>query len=78
MCVASISHLGFLAATWVLDLSLLHPVMQDPSITDLAHVRLVLSWPMDVDVIWNLEISPKSVEVFLLDGRPKIIHCLFR
>ena len=49
MCVASISHLGFLAATWVLDLSRLHPFMQDPSITDLAHVRLVLYWPMDVE-----------------------------
>ena len=36
MCVASISHLGFLAATWVLDPSLLHLFMQDLSIIDLC------------------------------------------
>ena len=48
MCVASISHLEFLAATWVLNPSLLHPFMQDLSITDLAHVGPVLYRPMDV------------------------------
>ena len=43
MCVASISYLGFLAATWVLDPSLLHPFMQDPSIIDLARWARPLS-----------------------------------
>ena len=50
MCVASISHLEFLAATWVLNPSLLHPFMQDPSITDLAHVGPVLYRPTDVEL----------------------------
>ena len=50
MCVASISHLGFLAAMWVLDSSLLHPFMQDLFITDLAHVGLVLYLPTDVEL----------------------------
>ena len=50
VCVASISHLEFLAATWVLDPSLLHPFMQDSSIIDLAHVGLVLYQPTDVEL----------------------------
>ena len=47
MCVASISHLGFLATTWMLDPSLLHLFMQE-SITDLACVGSVLYRPTDV------------------------------
>ena len=49
MCVTSISNLGFLAATWVLDPSLLHPFMQDPSIIDLAHVGPILYQPTDME-----------------------------
>ena len=51
VCVTSIFHLGFPAATWVLDLSLLHPFMHDPFITDLARVGPVLYWPMDVELL---------------------------
>ena len=49
MCVAIISHLGFLAATWVLDPSLLHSFMQDLSITNLTCVGPVLYQPTDVE-----------------------------
>ena len=49
MCVTSISHLGFLATTWVLDPSLLHSFMQDPSIINLACVGPVLYQPTDVE-----------------------------
>ena len=50
MCVASISHLGFLVARWMLDPSLLHPFMQDPSITDLICVGPVYR-PTDVELL---------------------------
>ena len=49
MCVVSISHIGFLVATWVLDTSMLHSFMQDPSITDLARIGPVLYRPTDVE-----------------------------
>ena len=49
MCVAIISHLGFLAAMWVLDPSLLHSFMQDLSITNLTCVGPVLYQPTDVE-----------------------------
>ena len=50
MRVATISHLRFLAATWVLDSLLFHPSMQDPSITELACVGPVLYRPTDVEL----------------------------
>ena len=60
-CVSQVfSHLGFLAATWVLDLSLLHPSMQDPSITFLAHIRPILYRPTDVELSgpFHRDLSP--------------------
>ena len=60
MCVTSISHLGFLAATWVLDPSMLHPFMQDSSIIDLAHVGPVLYWPTDVELLGPFHGDPST------------------
>ena len=54
MCVASISHLRFLVATWVLDPFLLHLFMQDLPVTDLCTIRLALYQPSDVDPLGPL------------------------
>ena len=48
-CVSQVFPLEFLAAMWVLNPSLLHLFMQDPSITDLAQVGPVLYRPTDVE-----------------------------
>ena len=58
MCVATISHLRFLAATWVLDPSLFHPSMQDPSIIELARVGLILYRPTDVELLGKFHGDP--------------------
>ena len=60
MCVSSISHLRFLAATWVLDPSLFYPSMQDPSITELARVWPVLYQPMDVELSGKFHGDPST------------------
>ena len=60
MCVATISHLRFLAATWVLDPSLFHQSMQDPSITELARVGPVLYWPTDVELLGKFHGDPST------------------
>ena len=54
-CVASISHLGFLVATWVLDLSMLHS-----SITDDTCVGAALNWPMDMEPSGPFQRYPSS------------------
>ena len=60
MRVATISHLRFLAATWVLDSSLFHPSMQDPSITELARVGPVLHRPTDVELSGKFHGDPST------------------
>ena len=61
MCVASISHLGFLATMWMLNPSLLHPFVQDPSITDLACIGPVLYQPTDVESSGPFHGDPSSL-----------------
>ena len=58
-------HLGLLIATWVLDPSMLHPFMQDPSITDLACVGPVLYRPTDAELS-SLFYGDPSAKIFIL------------
>ena len=60
MRVATISHLRFLAATWVLDPSLFHPSMQDPSIIELARVGPVLYRPTNVELSGKFHGDPST------------------
>ena len=83
MCVASISHLGFLVATWVLDPFLLHLFMQDLSITNICTnwARLLsalgcgsirpISWrSVNLD-FYPLQLPPQPMGSSSLSGRTR-------
>ena len=69
MCVTIISHLGFLAATWVLDLFLLHLFMQNLFITDIC-----TSWARPLSAHGRGTIKPISCISVNLDSYPLQFH----